>query len=104
MHLQTTNQHQLVYSNQLIQIKVLGGIRLDALDRLRVTLKLQADEKSKIALRHNLDLYNDNQVEKLIRKTATKLEIGASVVEASLAELTENLEEYRLEQLQELLL
>ena len=50
-------------------------------------------------LRHNLDLYNDNQMEKLIRKTAERLEIGTSVIAASLAELTEQLEKYRLEQI-----
>lgn len=52
-------------------------------------------------MRHNLDLYNDTQVEKLIRKTATKLEIGTSVIEASINELIETLEKYRLEQLEQ---
>ena len=50
-------------------------------------------------VRHNLDLYNDTQTEKLIRKTAEKLEIGTSVIAASLAELTEQLEAYRIEQI-----
>ena len=49
--------------------------------------------------RHNLNLYNDTQTEKLIRKTADKLEIGTSVIAASLAELTEQLEAYRIEQI-----
>ncbi len=106
----TLDKNQLTYQNQLLKITVLGGIRLEGLDRLRVTLKLQLKLKDEnlpssggvgggLAVRHNLDLYNDTQVEKLIRKTAIKLEIGNSVIEASINELIELLEEYRLRQL-----
>lgn len=98
--LQTANSNQLDYHNKLIKITVLGGIRLDGLDRMRVTLKIQSIEVDSIAVRHNLDLYNDTQVEKLIRKTATKLEIGTSVIEASINELIEELEKYRLQELE----
>jgi predicted transcriptional regulator len=98
--LNTQNPNQLDYQNKLIKITVLGGIRIDGLDRMRVTLKIQATEIESVAVRHNLDLYNDTQVEKLIRKTATKLEIGTSVIEASINELIEALEKYRLEQLE----
>lgn len=94
------NPNQLEYENQILQITVLGGIRIDGLDRMRVTLKIRIPEAEQIAVRHNLDLYNDTQVEKLIRKTATKLEIGSSVIEASLNELIEELEKYRLTQLE----
>lgn len=99
-NLNTQNPNQLEYSNKLIKIAVLGGLRLDGLDRMRVTLKIQGTEAESLAVRHNLDLYNDTQVEKLIRKTATKLEIGTSVIEASINELIETLEKYRLEQLE----
>jgi energy-coupling factor transporter ATP-binding protein EcfA2 len=98
--LNTTNQNQLEYQNKLIKITILGGIRLDGLDRMRVTVKIQATEVEGLAVRHNLDLYNDTQVEKLIRKTASKLEIGTSVIEASINELIEALEKYRLEELE----
>lgn len=98
--LTTTNPNQLEYQNQLLKIAILGGIKLDGLDRMRVTVKIQSTEVDSLAVRHNLDLYNDTQVEKLIRKTATKLEIGTSVIEASINELIEALEKYRLEQLE----
>lgn len=99
-NLNTQNPNQLEYQNQILRIAVLGGIRLDGLDRMRVTVKIQGTETDSLAVRHNLDLYNDTQVEKLIRKTATKLEIGTSVIEASINELIEALEKYRLEQLE----
>ena len=99
-NLNTQNPNQLEYHNKIIRITVLGGIRLDGLDRMRVTVKIQATDVDSLAVRHNLDLYNDTQVEKLIRKTATKLEIGTSVIEASINELIEELEKYRLEELE----
>lgn len=99
-NLNTQNPNQLEYANKMIKIAVLGGIRLDGLDRMRVTVKIQTTEVESLAVRHNLDLYNDTQVEKLIRKTATKLEIGSSVVEASINELIEELEKYRLQEIE----
>lgn len=97
----TTNPDQLIYKNELIQLTVLGGIRLEGMDRMRVTLKIELNDSARPPVRHNLDLYNDNQLEKFIRKVAERLEIGTSVIAASLSELTEELEKYRLQQLKE---
>ena len=99
--LNITNSESLMYENELLQLTVLGGIKLEGLDRMRATLKIALQESSIPPVRHNLDLYNDTQVEKLIRKVAEKLEIGTSVIAASTAELTEQLEEYRLEKIKE---
>lgn len=93
------NPESLIYQNEILQLTVLGGIKLDGLDRMRATLKIELKNTSIPPVRHNLDLYNDTQTEKLIRKTAEKLEIGTSVIAASLAELTEQLEAYRIEQI-----
>lgn len=95
--LNTINPEHLEYENGLLKIAVLGGIRLEGLDRLRTTLKIQVEH---LAIRHNLDLYNDTQVDKLIRKVAGKLEIGTSVTAAALQELTNELENYRLEEIE----
>lgn len=95
--LDTQNPDQLIYSNGLMTLTVLGGVRLEGLDRLRVTLKLEVPESPRPPIRHNLDLYNGTQVEKLIRKTAEALELGTSTVAASLSELTGQLEIHRLE-------
>lgn len=99
--LNSSNAEHLSYQNGLLNIEVLGGVKLEGLDRLRVTLKLALPESSVPPVRHNLDLYNDTQTEKLIRKTAERLEVGTSVVTASLAELTEALETYRLTKLKD---
>ena len=99
--LNITNSDSLIYENELLKLTVLGGIKLEGLDRMRATLKLELKESSVPPVRHNLDLYNDTQTEKLIRRVAEKLEIGTSVIAASLAELTGQLEEYRMHQIKE---
>ncbi len=91
----------LIYENEILHLTVLGGIKLEGMDRMRATLKICLRESSVPPVRHNLDLYNDTQLEKLVRKVAERLEIGTSVISASLAELTEQLEAYRLQRIKE---
>ncbi|MGB3465380.1 MAG: hypothetical protein WBA74_08920 [Cyclobacteriaceae bacterium] len=95
--LDLTNKDHLLYKHPPLDIAILGGIRLEGLDRMRVTLKAQVEH---LAIRHNLDLYNDNQTEKLIRKVAERLEVGTSVVASALTDLTDQLEHYRLEEIE----
>jgi DNA-binding HxlR family transcriptional regulator len=97
--LNTKNPESLEYTNEILKQTVLGGIKLEGLDRMRVTLKIELSDSSRPPVRHNLDLYNDSQCEKLIRRIAERLEIGTSVIAASLSELTEQLEKYRLEEI-----
>jgi hypothetical protein len=95
--LDTANPDHIHYQQGALDITILGGIRLEGLDRMRVTLKIQVEH---LSIRHNLDLYNDTQVEKLVRKVADKLEIGTSVTTAALNDLTDLLEKYRLAEIE----
>jgi hypothetical protein len=95
--LDITNAKHIGYKYGGIEITVLGGIRLEGLDRMRTTLKIQVEH---LSIRHNLDLYNDTQVEKLVRKVAEKLEVGTSVITAALTDLTDLLEQYRLDEIE----
>lgn len=108
--LNATNPHALEYKTEEHLYTVLGGIRLEGLDRLRVTLKIEVHNRkfkhylnnpdlADLALRHNLDLYNDTQVEKLIRKICERLETGNTIIAKNIHELTGLLEKYRLEQI-----
>ena len=101
MKLQIENAEQLIYENDLLQLTVLGGIKIEGLDRMRITLKVKLKNSARPAPRHGFDLYNDVQLEKFIRRCAEKLEIGTSVLSASFSELTEELENYRLQKLKE---
>jgi len=101
LKLQIENPEQIIYNNGLLILTILGGVKLEGLDRLRVTLKIELPDSPQPPLRHNLDLYNDTQVEKLVRRTAERLETGTSIIAASLAELTEQLELYRLQEIKQ---
>ena len=94
-HLDTSNPEHLVYHHGLLEIAILGGIRTDILDRMRVTLKIKVEH---LSIRHNLDLYNSTQVDKLVRLVAERLELGTSVIAAALMDLIDLLEAYRLEE------
>ncbi len=94
-HLDTSNADHILYQHDMIEIAILGGIRTDILDRMRVTLKIKVEH---LSIRHNLDLYNSLQVDKLVRMVAERLEIGTSIIAAALMDLIDLLETHRLEE------
>lgn len=82
-----SNANAITYCTEELGFTILGGIRMDGLDRLRVTIRIEVVNRkfehyqnnaalAALPLNHNLDLYNDVQVEKLIRKAAERLEVG----------------------------
>ena len=96
--LNTQNPNNYSYKTKDIELHILGGLQLNKLESLRVTLSIEKLTKTKAVLnilRQSIDLYNDNQVEKLVRKCAERLEIGTSVIRTTLQELTKALESYR---------
>ncbi|MFY0602203.1 MAG: hypothetical protein JXR03_21180, partial [Cyclobacteriaceae bacterium] len=50
------NPESLIYQNELLKLTVLGGIKLEGLDRMRATLKVELKQTSLPPVRHNLDL------------------------------------------------
>ena len=73
MKLQTTNPHCFTYQTEELLIDLLK-VKVDTLDRMRVTVKvtvvnrkhkeyLSNPELAGLSVWHNLDLYNDTQVE-----------------------------------------
>ncbi len=92
--LDTSNANNYNYIAKHLEIHILGGIKVTKLETLRVTLSVQKLKEYSI-LRHSVDLYNDNQVEKFTRTIAERLEIGTSEVRRTLQELTKALESYR---------
>jgi predicted transcriptional regulator len=99
-NLNTSNPNNYEYITKHLEIHILGGIKTNKLESLRITLSIQKVKSDNI-LRHTIDLYNDNQVEKFVRKVAERLEIGTSVVRRTLQEVTKELENYRFLLLQE---
>jgi DNA primase len=78
-------------------MQVLGSIDSKDLSALRVTLAVTNKEKNLYPTRHNLNLYNDEQVEKIIRKIAERIEVGTILLNKAINELIGHLEKNRLE-------
>lgn len=94
--LNTTNPEYLTWEYGQIEVAILGGIRIEGLDRMRVTLKIQWKEQ---VIRHNLDLYNDAAVDKLVKRCAERFALGTGFMADLVTVLTNTLEQYRLEEL-----
>lgn len=92
--LDTSNPYNYNYITKALEIHILGGIKTNKLESLRVTLSIQK-LKAHNVLRQSIDLYNDNLVEKLVRKCAERLEVGTSVIRKDLQSLTRELENHR---------
>ena len=98
--LDTSNSNNYKYTTKHLEIHILGGLKTNKLESMRITLSIQKLKQENI-LRHTIDLYNDNQVEKFVRKVAERLEVGTSIVRRTLQEVTKELENYRFLLLQE---
>jgi hypothetical protein len=92
--LDTSNPNNYNYTTKHLELHILGGLKTNKLESLRITLSIQKPKQYDI-VRQSIDLYNDNQIEKLVRKVAERLEIGTSVARRTLQELTKELENYR---------
>ncbi len=96
--LNTSNPEFITYTTKELQIILLGGINLQQLDRLRATIKITRNGSTNPlhSIRHTTDLYHSDYLEKFINKASEQLETGTTVLRTALAELTDQIEKYRL--------
>lgn len=95
--LQVHNQHFITYQNELFTIDILGGIDLMQIERMVCTLRITYANYPPI--RSTLDLYTDNQTDKLIRTICEKWELKLLEVSKVIHEFITELENYKLERL-----
>jgi len=100
--LNTRNPEYITYESGDLKIVILGGVNLQQLDRMRMTVKLsRMDTRSPLhSIRHTIDLYHSDYLEKFINKSSEQLETGTHVIRRLLAELTELVEQYRLKRIE----
>ncbi len=91
------NPEYVTWKHEEMLFALLGGIRIEGLHSMRVTLKV--DFKSFPSIRHSLDLYNETQTEKLIKKTAERFTLSTTYVHKAIGELINTVEDYRLGQI-----
>ena len=102
--LNTKNPEYITFATSGLLFTLLGGINLYQLDRMRVTLKVGRfpQEHAWQSIRHTIDFYNDDVLEKFLLKASERLDIESRVLRVAMAELTEQLEAYRLHRIESL--
>jgi hypothetical protein len=91
------NPHFITCADTLFTIDVLGGVDLLQMERMICTLRIT--HKNYPPLRSTLDLYNDNQSDKLIRTLCDKWGVTLMDVSKSVHAFICQLESYKLERL-----
>src|ERR1043165_9354829 len=94
--LNTDNRKYITWQFEQLNFGLLGGLKIEGLERMRVTLKVEYKQQ---AVRHNLDLYNNESLDKLVRRCAERFALGTAYLATAFATLINLLEVYRLEQL-----
>jgi hypothetical protein len=92
--LTTINPKLLTYKTELLTIDILGGVDLHNLERLVCTLRISYQNYP--PFRTTLDLYNDNQTDKLQRTLCDKWQLKLLEVSSAISSLTDALESFRL--------
>jgi hypothetical protein len=100
MALEALNHHNpeyVTWKYEEMLFALMGGIRIEGLHSMRTTLKI--DFKTYPSIRHSLDLYNETQTEKLVKKTAERFTLSTAYIQKAVGELTNLVEDYRLQQI-----
>jgi hypothetical protein len=92
------NPHFITAQTSVFTIDVLGGVDLMQIERMICTLRIT--HKQYPSMRSTLDLYNDNETDKLIRTICEKWELKLLEVSKTVHEFICELENYKLERLQ----
>ncbi len=91
------NPELVTWKYEEMLFALLGGIRIEGLHSMRVTLKI--DFKTFPSIRHGLDLYNETQTEKLIKNIAERFTLSTTYIHKAIGHLINTVEDYRLQQI-----
>jgi len=96
--LDTTNPEQIIYESETLKVTIWGGIEKENLSRLKVSLHIKNKTDKYKSFRDDVNLYSHGSMQKLVQNIAETLELSTSLVIKTLTDLTEKLEEYRLQE------
>ena len=95
--IEITNNYSF-YKDETLQIEVLGRLTTKDLSQLKVTLVVRSvQDTSRLPSRFHVNLYQDEQVDRYLRKAAEKTGLMFTVLCQAVNLLTTRLERYRLD-------
>jgi DNA primase len=100
--LNTDSKEQYFFHTPQVSITLFGGVSLQYLDRLRVTLYIKRNPHLSpvYGIRQTIDLYHHDALEKFVRQASEKTQVSTSHIMESLCTLTEQLEGYRVSEVE----
>ena len=78
----TENREYITWYYEQLNFGLWGGLKIEGLERMRVTLKVEYKQQ---AVRHNLDLYNNESLDKLVRRSAERFALGTAYIASTFA-------------------
>ncbi len=94
----TENPEQIIFETPELRITIWGGIEKENLSRLKVSLHIKSKANKYQSFRDDVNLYSHGRMQKLVQNIAESLEISTGTVIKTLTDLTEKLEDYRLQE------
>ena len=100
------NPEHLVNETSCLRFEVMGGVNIRQIDRLKITLRISRFPKLTPlhVHRQTLDAYQGSQIDRFIRESAERLELGTNDLKLPIHEFINTIEAYRLEKRKEMLL
>ena len=96
--LNAENPEQIIFETPELRITIWGGIEKENLSRLKVSLHIKSKTNKYQSFRDDVNLYSHGSMQKLVQNIAEILELSTGTVIKTLTDLTEKLEEYRLQE------
>jgi DNA primase len=93
--LDAENPDCIIYETDALVISIWGGIELNNLGRLKISVHVRSKADRYKTYRDEVNLYSHSSAERLIRNIAAKLELSTTYISKVIADLTEQLEQYR---------
>lgn len=96
--LNTSDKEHIIYENDWLTATVWGGIELENLSRLKISLHIQSKQNRYKSFRDDVNLYNYAATQKLISNISEALELPTTTIQQTITDFTEQVEKYRLEE------
>jgi DNA primase catalytic core len=99
--LTTSNEQKLIYLENNLQFTIWGGVEKDNIHRLKINLLVQVEEDNLRYYQDDVNLYSNGQLQRYIKGAAEELECSTTLLKTTIRQLQNELEAYRLEQIEQ---
>jgi DNA primase len=96
-----SNAQKLTYAENNLQFTIWGGIEKDNIHRLKINLLVQLKDNDFRYYQDDVNLYSNGQLQRYIKGATEELECSTTLLKATIRRLQNQLESYRLQQIEQ---